>query len=585
MNSEPTVWQLAHAYHRAGLSVIPVRTDGSKSPALAHQHPILSRRRRPTLEELAHWFQRAPQKAIAIQAGPPSGQAECLDFEDPDVYAAWETVVRDHWPAILDQLCLVKTPRPGIHVWYRLDGEVPGSKKLARRADGQVIIETRGAGSYALAPSGPVIAHSTRRPYLWLGPRPLTDLATLDRDQRDSLIDVACSLNQYGGQLLRERHHHPAHPNTTLTTYDLTASWESILGPHGWECVREQNGVRYWRRPGKDGAGWSATTGYCRSEDGTDLLYVFSSNAGPLQDGHSYSKFRAFTALNHHGDQRLASRHLAQRGVPLTPDQEQNNPLTETLTEDDVTPVEWLWRGWLPCGKLTMLDGDPGLGKSTLLADLIGRVTSGSDFFGERRPREPGSVLLLSSEDDAADTILPRLLAAGADLSRVHLLRPSWRNAAGRPFCIPDDLPYLENLAQRLQPKLIAIDPIVAYFAAWVSCFNDASVRQALLPLQELAARHRCAVIMVRHLNKSGQTKALYRGGGSIGFNGAARTVMLVTKHPEEEDQRILSWVKGNLAPPQVGLAYRLEVVPTQGCCRVTWMGAVEFAPDELVGK
>src|SRR5215218_10051098 len=184
--------------------------------------------------------------------------------------------------------------------------------------------------------------------------------------------------------------------------------------------------------------------------------------------------------------------------------------------------VTWLWRDRIPRGKVTVLDGDPGTGKSTLTLTITAKVTTGSPFPDGSRP-EPADVILLSAEDEIGDTIRPRLEAAGADLERCWVL-PDVREEGEppRPPELPLDLARLEDLAKDRAAALVVIDPLMAFLSGAVDAHRDQDVRRVLASMAYMAARTGAAVLIVRHMNKSGGSSPLYRGGGSIGIVGAA---------------------------------------------------------------
>ncbi len=255
-------------------------------------------------------------------------------------------------------------------------------------------------------------------------------------------------------------------------------------------------------------------------------------------------------------------------------------PSFEVVRLIDVQPerVAWLWPGRIPRGKLTILDGDPGVGKTTLTADLAARVSRGESMPGEEIGRSPGSVLLVSAEDGIADTLRPRVEAAGADLARVFALPQHERV----PFDLgdPEHLDSLRKMIRNLDVALVVIDPLMAYLGSAES-HKDQDIRRVLGPLSRLAEDGGATILAVRHLNKSAGGNALYRGGGSIGITAAARAVLLVARDPDDDGRRVLAVSKCNLAAPVPALAFR--IVTENETARVSWEGETEHTPGQLL--
>jgi hypothetical protein len=252
------------------------------------------------------------------------------------------------------------------------------------------------------------------------------------------------------------------------------------------------------------------------------------------------------------------------------------------VADVDREQVTWLWPGRIPRGKLVVLDGDPGVGKSTLTLTIAAKVSTGSPFPDGARP-ERGDVILLSAEDDIADTIRPRLEAAGADLGRCWVLPDVHpEGAPPRPPELPADLFLLEDLVKSKAAALVVVDPLMAFLAGQVDSHRDQDVRRVLASMAYMAARTGAAVLIVRHMRK-GAGSALDKGSGSIGIIGAARAGLLVAPDPEDEGRRILAMTKSNLAKMPEALAYRLVNDELYGAARVVWDGASRHTANDLV--
>lgn len=236
------------------------------------------------------------------------------------------------------------------------------------------------------------------------------------------------------------------------------------------------------------------------------------------------------------------------------------------IADIEAQPVRWVWRDRIPRGKVTMIAGHPGTGKSQLALGIGATVTIGNRWPVDGATTEKGSVIILSAEDDAADTIRPRLDAAGADLSRCHVIEAAQDigndgKLRRRGFSLIDDLARLDAELRRIGDVVIVIiDPITAYLGSTDS-HRNAEVRAALAPLAELAAQHTIAVLAVSHLRKSLTGDAVLQVTGSLAFAAAARAVYLVVRDPDHPPRRLFLPAKNNLGDDQTGYAYRIERV------------------------
>jgi hypothetical protein len=253
-------------------------------------------------------------------------------------------------------------------------------------------------------------------------------------------------------------------------------------------------------------------------------------------------------------------------------------------SEIEPTTVEWLWQSRIPLAKITILEGDPGLGKSTLLLDLAARVSRGAPM-PDGTPGAEGAVVILTAEDGASDTVVPRLIAAGGDLDRIAiLLGGEGGDRKKRLLSFPGDIETLREMIQEINAVLVIVDPLVAFVGPSINTWKDQDVRRALHPFAELAEQTGAAVVALRHLTKGQGGSAIYRGGGSIGIIGAARSALLVAKDPEEDAQRVLAMVKSNLCREAPSLSYHIEEAEN-AVSRIVWDGQSSYTADELVSS
>jgi len=247
-------------------------------------------------------------------------------------------------------------------------------------------------------------------------------------------------------------------------------------------------------------------------------------------------------------------------------------------------PMDWLWPDRIAAGELTLIDGDPGLGKSLLTLDLAARLTTARPLPDGYVPPQPVSVVLVGHQDGLHNTVLPRLEAAQADLSRVHIF--AGHDRAGLWSSLPrfpEDCDLLRETVQETGSRLVVLDPLMALLSERFCSLNERTAYGVLGPLAQVAQETRAAMIPVRHLNKGGQgQRALYRGSGSIAISGAARSAFLVGRAPTDDDLCVLACTKTNLAVPPPSLGFRIPR-NAQGQAIVVWTGAVDISADELV--
>jgi hypothetical protein len=196
---------------------------------------------------------------------------------------------------------------------------------------------------------------------------------------------------------------------------------------------------------------------------------------------------------------------------------------------------------------------------------------------------EAAGVVIVSAEDGVADTILPRINAAGGDPSKIVVLN-TVPDGDGRErfLSLPEDIPHVKRAIARVEAKLVIFDPLMAFLSGNLDAHRDHHVRRVLAELAALAEDTGVAVVVVRHLNKSSGTNPLYRGGGSIGIVGAARSALLVAKHPEDDQRRVLASQKSNLAEAPPSLTFALTEA-SNGAVSVEWKGETPLKAHALL--
>ena len=232
--------------------------------------------------------------------------------------------------------------------------------------------------------------------------------------------------------------------------------------------------------------------------------------------------------------------------------------------------VEWLWYPYLPYGKLTILQGDPGEGKSTFMINIAALLTRGKKMPDGFRIPEPQSVVYQTAEDNLSDTVKPRMVAAGADCSRIA-------------YIVDEDIPLTledarsEKVIQETQARLFILDPLQAYLSQDSDMFSAGRMRQQLKRLADIASKHKCAMVVIGHMNKASGEKNLYRGLGSIDIAAIARSVLMISRDRDDPSIRYMFPVKSSLAPEGTTIAFSFD--PKSG---LRWIGQCQVDTSQI---
>jgi putative DNA primase/helicase len=396
--------------------------------------------------------------------------------------------------------------------------------------------------------------------------------------------------------------------------FEQAVSWNQILTPHGYnESYTDKKGVTHWVRPGKK-EGTSATTMVC--PDGRERLFVFSTNAEPFEtyvkDRHnSYNKITAYATLNHNSNFHEAVKALRNQGYGTQPVEEdksvnkQANSMSYICMDDvEEQQIDWVWPEKIARGELCIIAGEPGASKTMVAVDLAARVSTGDTVPLGDEPICKGNVVFLTSENDPAKVLRPRLVGAGADLSKVFLISSSLTETDDKGktkkkhVALAEDAEKIGRIMGEIDNVvLLIIDPISEYMGK-KDANNNADVRDMLATLTDHVRSHNVAILAIAHFNKKTDvTSASSRINGSIGFAGAARTAFAVGKVVKDEDEddgqeeKYFSMVKNNLSADKGGYIY--TVIPHNyhkdgkqiKTAKIDWLRLMDEEADAMLAK
>ena len=241
------------------------------------------------------------------------------------------------------------------------------------------------------------------------------------------------------------------------------------------------------------------------------------------------------------------------------------------MSEIQSQEVSWLWYPFIPYGKLTIIQGDPGDGKTTLVLNIAAWLSKGEGLDSEMKLSEPVNVIYQSAEDGLADTVKPRLELAGADCERILVI-----DEKEKSLSMVDE--RLEKAIVQTKARMLILDPIQAYLGGGMDMNRANEAKDMTKKLGALAEKHQCAIVLIGHMNKAAGNKAAYRGMGSIDFFAVARSVLLVGRVEGEENIRAVVQIKNNLAAFGHPKAFALSEDGFQ------WLGDYEITADEVLG-
>lgn len=589
---------------RAGFSFIPLREDGSKAPRVPSWSEYQTRQ--PTQDEIDAWFGGDEPGGLAVVCGV--NNVTMIDVDDPDLIYRFLGELTRQWPEWPEHLCHISSPRPGAHLWLRLENEPPGNLKLAKTPEGRTLIETRGRGGYGVHHVSVPAVHPSGEKYEWLNGPPISELEPIPADRWELLLSVARSFHRGTPERQREVREPYDGPRRPGGLFDARADWTMLLELAGWTLVDDRGEESHWRRPGKL-HGTSAVLGHLKDErTGVPLLSVFSTSVPFGPDGDSVCRavtpFEFWTFTEFGGDFQASAKEAAR----LHRNDQLDAALADRLGCDafcpskydelllclsEVTPreVEWLWPPFIPLGKVTMVSAREGSGKSFCYVDACARTSCGRDWpCGSGNMLGPRSCIVLSAEDKPHDTLHPRFRAAQANLDNVLLVKMSHRLESGghRMVTIQSDLCHIvdaaiQELARRKAPPpaILVLDPVTAFMGD--SDSNSTSeTRNVMATLTDLAEAYGLALMFIHHHGKRDDGGLGQRYLGSTSFRAAVRSSVDIIADPNDKKRRIFALTKSNVAEANQAIAYRIvKAGPGQQDLRLDWEEGGVFEFDE----
>jgi hypothetical protein len=482
-----------------GISVVPPRTDGTKAPLGRWQ---AYQEQWPTLEEIKAWYTDANNTGIGVVCGQVSGNLECIDFDSKDAYDEFiESASLAGLSELVDRIesgYLESTPK-GMH-WLWRCSEISHNLKLANGDNDETLIEIRGEGGYVIVAPTSGTVHPSGEPYTLLQGS-IETIPAVTPEERQLLLDLAKSLDKNARRVDLQGPEDRSRPGDH---FNVESTWSDVLLPAGWREIYTRAGVTYWQRPGKS-IGISATTNYADA----DLLYVFTSST-EFDPNTAYSKFGAYTVLEHGGDHSVAAAALRYRGFGegpilspiLQPEDSAGvlppagsfsfTPWAELLQEPEEAQ-SWLWDKTLATSSISILISRPKVGKSTLARSIATAVATGGTLLG--REVAPGTVLYLQFSAEGKRSELKQALVR----SGIPLEDKIWIYTGPT---VQEPVTALEEAVAQYRPSLVVIDTMIRWVP--VTDVNDYSemsrVTEAIATMARLSGAH---IMMLHHAGKA----------------------------------------------------------------------------------
>lgn len=544
--SENKLLDAARAYHSAGFRVVPIPA-GEKGPRFQGWPDL-----RIPEGDLHRHFNGAGN--IGLVLGAPSGDLVDIDLDSDEAVALADEYLPPT-PAVTG-----RGKRPRSHRWYIAAGMK--TKKFVDPETGQLHVEIRSTGAQTVV--GPS-THPDGDAYDLLEHEP----AAVDAEVLRAAVEA---LHQ---AVLRKRGIKPPTPPQPQRASQSVRSEgrrEAAYARQALEreCAAVETAAEGTRNHTLNVAafnlGQGVGGGWAEREEVEAALLRSAMQSG-LEKNESMRTIRSGIESGLNKPRRVpeASQRGGEAADPPTDASQVTAGAPAMVRLCDVEPeeVRWLWPARIPAAKLTVIGGDPGLGKSFAVYDIIARVTSGAAWPDEsdETGRRPAGALIVTAEDGLADTVVPRLRMQNADMDRVQALDGVTRgDGKVGEFTLEDIEPLRKAIENIADCAVVMLDPVSAFMGR-ADSHNNAEVREVLKGLNRIAEETGAAIIAISHLSKSGagEKKAVYRMMGSLAFTAAPRAVWAVARDPDDQERRILANVKMNLGRPASAIAYHID--------------------------